>query len=172
MRAQDRLSLRRLFGENTRNARLQNPGLFRRDLRECVAEESLMVEIDGRDDASAGVTTLVASRRPPIPTSSTTVSTCSRAKAETPWLSLFRSRWDESRARPSRAFARRAAWTSRERFGELSLGSSAAPRSEFAPSAQSNAAKYTGPCAIPAALNPASIIAHVDPLPFVPATWT
>ena len=53
VRAQNRLGLRRLLGENRRHARLQNACFFSRDLRDGIAQENLVIEIDRRDDATA-----------------------------------------------------------------------------------------------------------------------
>ena len=61
--------------EDRGHARLQNAGLLTRDRFEAGAQERFVIEIDRRDDESRGVITLVASSRPPSPTSSTSVST-------------------------------------------------------------------------------------------------
>jgi hypothetical protein len=67
--------LRTLFGKNDGHAGLEDTGFFTGDFPEGVAEEIFVVEIDARDDGNERVKDIVASRRPPRPTSKTPNST-------------------------------------------------------------------------------------------------
>ena len=68
-------------GADHPGARLDDAGLFRGDFLEGMAEEIFVIEIDLRDDGDFGaITMLVESSRPPMPTSTTAISTFSRAK--------------------------------------------------------------------------------------------
>src|SRR5437899_3951977 len=113
--------------------------------------------------ATSGVPTVVASRRPPRPTSSTATSTASRAK------------WSRASAVVASNIVASSRATSVPRASTPSTTPSSgmgSPSTRMRSRNETRCGEVYRPTRWPAALRIAASIAATEPLPFVPPTWT
>ena len=155
------------------HAGFQNAGLFAGDGFQAAAEVRFVIEIDGRDRrTSPDATTLVASRRPPSPTSSTTLSTaCSAKTSERHGGDGFEIGGVQVDGAAPRAGVprRRGRGRRRRRNRAAEMGW---PPMRMRSVGSARCGEVNRPVRWPAARSADSIMAQVEPLPLVPATCT